>query len=125
MRISPLVFLYCFFSVGVGGLIHAKEPDFGPEKQPDFGPNVTVFDPSMSTSQIQATVNAIASQQADNEFGTQRYALLFMPGTYGSAASPLDLQVGYYTEVAGLGASPTDVNYQRPRRCVQPVLDPH
>jgi hypothetical protein len=77
--------------------------------QPDFGPNVTVFDPSMSTSQIQATVNAIASQQADNEFGSQRYAFLFMPGTYGTTASPLDLQVGYYTEVAGLGASPTDV----------------
>ena len=41
--------------------------------------------------------------------GTQRYALLFKPGTYGSAADPLTFQVGYYTEVAGLGASPTDV----------------
>ena len=41
--------------------------------------------------------------------GTQRYALLFKPGTYGSAATPLIFQVGYYTEVAGLGASPTDV----------------
>ncbi len=38
-----------------------------------------------------------------NQFGTQRYALLFEPGTYGSAASPLDFTVGYYTEVAGLG----------------------
>jgi hypothetical protein len=109
MRISPLVFLYCFLSVGVGDLIHAKQPDFGPKKQPDFGPNVIVFDRSMPTNQIKATVDAIANQQVDNEFGTQRYALLFMPGTYGSAASPLDLQVGYYTEVAGLGASPTDV----------------
>src|SRR5438128_1241614 len=41
--------------------------------------------------------------------GTQRYALLFKPGTYGSPANPLVFQVGYYTEVAGLGASPTDV----------------
>jgi hypothetical protein len=77
--------------------------------QPDFGPNVIIFDPSMSTSQIQATVDSIASQQVDNEMGTQRYALLFKPGTYGSAANPLVFQVGYYTEVAGLGASPTDV----------------
>jgi hypothetical protein len=76
---------------------------------PDFGPNVIVFDPSMPTSQIQATVDAIANQQVDNEMGTQRYALLFKPGTYGSAVHPLDFQVGYYTEVAGLGASPTDV----------------
>src|SRR6266540_3623938 len=77
--------------------------------QPDFGPNVMIFDPSMPTSQIQATVDAIANQQVDNEMGTQRYALLFKPGTYGSAANPLAFQVGYYTEVAGLGASPNDV----------------
>jgi hypothetical protein len=76
---------------------------------PDFGSNVVIFDPSMPTSQIQAIVDAIANQQVDNEMGTQRYALLFKPGTYGSTAEPLIIQVGYYTEVAGLGASPTDV----------------
>ena len=76
---------------------------------PDFGSNVVVFDPSMSTSQIQTTVDAIAAQQVPNEFGTQRYALLFKPGTYGTAADPLNFQVGYYTSVAGLGRSPGDV----------------
>ena len=76
---------------------------------PDFGPNVIIFDPSMTTSEIQARVNAITSQQVDAEMGTGRYALLFKPGTYGSAVEPLIIQVGYYTEVAGLGALPTDV----------------
>jgi hypothetical protein len=76
---------------------------------PDFGPNVKIFDPSMSTSQIKSNLDAIAAQQVSNQFGTQRYALLFRPGTYGSAAEPLNFQVGYYTEVAGLGASPNDV----------------
>ena len=76
---------------------------------PDLGPNVIVFDPSMPTSQIRATVDAIAAQQVPNEFGTQRYALLFKPGTYGSSADPLNFQVGYYTSVAGLGRSPGDV----------------
>src|SRR5512139_1177166 len=76
---------------------------------PDFGPNVIIFDPSMPQSQIQATVDAIATQQVPNQFGTQRYALLFKPGTYGSAAAPLNFQVGYYTAVAGLGLSPNDV----------------
>jgi hypothetical protein len=75
----------------------------------DLGPNVIVFDPSMPTSEIQAKVDAIAAQQVSNEFGTQRYALLFEPGTYGSAADPLNFQVGYYTSVAGLGRSPGDV----------------
>ena len=75
----------------------------------DLGPNVYVFDPSMSTSQIQATVDSIANQQISNQFGTQRYSLLFKPGVYGSAATPLNFKVGFYTEVAGLGASPDDV----------------
>src|SRR5688572_23006624 len=75
----------------------------------NFGPNVVIFNPSMSTSQIQTQVNAIAARQVNNEFGTQRFTFLFRPGTYGSAAQPLMLQVGYYTEIAGLGASPNNV----------------
>ncbi|WP_433963603.1 coagulation factor 5/8 type domain-containing protein [Tunturiibacter gelidiferens] len=75
----------------------------------DLGSNVYIFDPSMPTSQIQATVDSIANQQVSNQFGTQRYALLFKPGVYGSAATPLNFKVGFYTEVAGLGASPDDV----------------
>jgi hypothetical protein len=77
--------------------------------QPNFGANVKVFDPTTPIDEIQATVDAIASQQVDNEIGTQRYALLFKPGTYGTPDHPLIFQVGYYTEVAGLGLSPTDV----------------
>ncbi len=77
--------------------------------QPDLGPNVLVFDPSMPTSQIQAEVQAIADQQSTDQFGTGRYALLFKPGTYGTPENPLVFQVGYYTEVAGLGSSPSDV----------------
>jgi hypothetical protein len=63
----------------------------------------------MAQSQVQATVDAVANQQVNNEFGSQRYALLFKPGTYGSKAAPLIFQVGYYTSVAGLGLSPGDV----------------
>ena len=76
---------------------------------PNFGSSVYIFDASMPQSQIQATVDAIATQQVNNEFGPQRYALLFKPGHYGSQANPLNFQVGYYTAVAGLGRSPNDV----------------
>jgi hypothetical protein len=76
---------------------------------PDLGPNVLVFDPGMPTSEIQARVDAITARQRLNQFGAERYALLFKPGTYGSAQTPLIIEVGYYTEVAGLGKSPTDV----------------
>ncbi len=77
--------------------------------QPTFGPRVYIFNPGMPQSAIQATVDAVANQQVSNQFGTQRYALLFAPGTYGSSTDPLNFQVGYYTTVAGLGLSPNDV----------------
>ena len=74
-----------------------------------FGANVFVFNPSMTQDSIQSTLDSIASQQVSNQFGTQRYAVFFEPGTYGSSADPLIFQVGYYTTVAGLGRSPGDV----------------
>ncbi|HVQ95770.1 MAG TPA: hypothetical protein VMU51_32395 [Mycobacteriales bacterium] len=76
---------------------------------PGFGSNVTIFDPSMPVSEIQARLDATHAAQVDNEMGTARYAFLFKPGTYGTAANPLQIKVGYYTEIAGLGAAPTDV----------------
>jgi hypothetical protein len=106
-----LVIVAAALVVGTATTAHADRPAAAahPAAAPDFGPNVKVFDPSMPLSQIQATVDAIAAQQVDDEMGTQRYTLLFKPGTYGTASTPLIFQVGYYTEVAGLGASPTDV----------------
>jgi hypothetical protein len=76
---------------------------------PDFGSNVLIFNPSMSQSQIQGAVDSVSGRQVSNQFGTQRFSLLFEPGTYGSAANPLVFQVGYYTSVAGLGLSPNEV----------------
>ena len=105
--LSLFVVLVALSAVGVGP---ASAHTGAATGEPDFGPNVIVFDPSMPTAQIQATVDAIANQQVGNQFGTQRYALLFKPGTYGSSATPLNFQVGYYTSVAGLGAEPGDVH---------------
>lgn len=75
----------------------------------DLGVNVTIFDDSMPVDEIQAILDATHAAQVDNEMGTQRYAYLFRPGTYGTAENPLQIKVGYYTEIAGLGDSPDDV----------------
>jgi hypothetical protein len=71
---------------------------------PDFGPNVSIFDPSMSASTIQSKVDSIFSQQQSAQFGSGRFALLFKPGTYN-----VNVNVGFYTHVAGLGALPDNV----------------
>ena len=106
LRLAAAIALVASALAISGAAAASQQPAAG---APDFGPNVKVFDPSMSTSEIKATVDAIAAEQVSNQFGTQRYALLFKPGTYGTPTEPLNFQVGYYTEVAGLGSSPSDV----------------
>jgi Ricin-type beta-trefoil lectin domain len=69
---------------------------------PSFGANVEVFNTSMSTTTIQNDINAVYNTQQSNQFGTQRYELMFEPGTYN-----VTVPVGFYTEVVGLGQNPT------------------
>jgi hypothetical protein len=71
---------------------------------PNFGPNVVIFDPSIATSTIQGQINNIFSSQQNSQFGTGRFALVFKPGSYS-----LDIPVGFYTQVLGVGALPDQV----------------
>jgi hypothetical protein len=70
---------------------------------------VIIIDPSMTTAEIQSKLDTVSLQQVSNQFGQQRYSILFEPGTYGSTGDPLNFQVGFYTQVAGLGSEPGDV----------------
>jgi hypothetical protein len=79
----------------------------GPPTGRRLGSSVYVFTPGEAQRTIQSTLNTISSNQVSNQFGTQRYALLFEPGTYGSTADPLVFTVGFYTSVAGLGQNPS------------------
>ncbi|MFI1980517.1 discoidin domain-containing protein [Streptomyces wedmorensis] len=68
----------------------------------DLGPNVHVFDPS--TPGIQAKLDEVFTQQESAQFGNGRHAFLFKPGTYNG----LNAQIGFYTQIAGLGLRPDD-----------------
>ncbi|MFJ4706975.1 coagulation factor 5/8 type domain-containing protein [Streptomyces anulatus] len=71
----------------------------------DLGPNVHVFDPS--TPDIQGKVDEIFKKQESAQFGTDRYALMFKPGTYDN----INAQIGFYTQIAGLGLNPNDTTF--------------
>jgi hypothetical protein len=84
----------------------AASPLFGADRStPDFGPNVLVFNSSMHAQDIQHQIDKVYAVQRHNEFGAERNALLFLPGEY-----HVDVPVGFYTEVLGLGASPDQVH---------------
>jgi hypothetical protein len=89
---------------GGGTTPPTSPPPTGNGSTPDFGPNVTVFDPSMSQATIQNKLTSVFQQQQSNQFGQQRVALLFKPGTYNA-----DANVGFYEQVAGLGLTPDAV----------------
>ena len=118
----PSIFVAAAFAIA--GLTSISAPANGALADPSicgayasaqFGPNVCVFTPptgptaTAEQAAIQTVLNNIATQQVPNQFGTERYALLFQPGTYGSPSNPLAFEVGYYEEVAGLGATPAGV----------------
>ncbi|WP_375579774.1 adenylyl cyclase [Marivirga tractuosa] len=69
-----------------------------------FGKNVLVFDDSMDLDSIKMTLEALHEKQKYNEFGSERYALLFKAGSY-----DLDVTVDYYVQALGLGRYPEDV----------------
>jgi len=73
---------------------------------PDFGPNVAVFSPSTPAATMQAEIDRVYAIQQHNEFGPQRNAFLFLPGDY-----HLDVPIGFYTEVVGLGATPDATHF--------------
>ena len=69
-----------------------------------FGPNVYIFSPKDPIEKIDRTCEEIFRKQHHSQFGTARYALLFKPGDYTASKKPIN--VGYYTQVLGLGRTP-------------------
>jgi hypothetical protein len=74
---------------------------------PNFGPNVFVYNPSMPMATIQSNLDYLFGLQSDvnaSQFDTNRYCILFQPGTYN-----VTINMGYYMQVLGLGQSPDNV----------------
>jgi len=79
------------------------------EPNPPFWPSsVYVFEPT-SAAATQAIVNKVYAENGghtppnNGQFSNSRYAFLFKPGNHNVVVN-----VGYYTSVIGLGASPTE-----------------
>lgn len=78
--------------------------DLTAQEAPDFGPKVLRFSPERSAQAMQAEADAVFAEQETAQMGTGRYAILLSPGFY-----DLDINVGYYTDVRGLGMHPDEV----------------
>ena len=105
IRMQKLLLPKLFFSVvALGGV--ATSPKTWAQTTPNFGPNVTIITPTMTPSEINATLNQL---NGEAQFSSNRYAVLFMPGSYGTSSDTVSAQVGFYESIAGLGENPTQV----------------
>eukprot|EP01083_Nonionella_stella_P159267 519410_1 len=80
---------------------------FGEPNPPQWPSTVKIFKPGDNGAQD--TIDKIFTTQGGHDppfhgqWSNNRYALLFKPGTY-----PIDLNIGFYTHVMGMGKSPQD-----------------
>ena len=86
-------------------ILPAQSQKTSKSSTPDFGPNVQIFIPSQPVAEIQSQIDRVYKVQQHNEFGPERNAFLFLPGEY-----KIDIPIGFYTEVIGLGPSPDAVH---------------
>ncbi len=98
----------CFVCIAVGVTIMTTYANRN-DRRVDYhtkalGDSVYIFSTQDDMEEVQQTIDAIYEKQETNQFGNQRYALLFLPGDY----PKLQVKVGYYTQVMGLGNQPTD-----------------
>ena len=79
---------------------------------PTWPASVAVFGPG--DAGMQDTINAAFATNGGHspgnhgQFSDKRFAFLFKPGTY----EEVEVPVGYYTHVMGLGEVPSDVTFQ-------------
>jgi len=75
-----------------------------------FGENTYIFSPEDDPALVQQTLDDIYAKQEANQFGKNRYAIYFLPGEYDDS---VEVHVGFYMQVAGLGIKPTDTSISK------------
>ncbi len=106
MKYNPAINVFLILIIGLSACVNSPKLITEEYTKPEFGENVLFFTPNMDNSKIQHTIDSIYNLQSQrsSEFNKNRFALLFAPGEYN-----LDIKVGYYTHIIGLGKSPEDV----------------
>ena len=87
-------------AIGIGAM--AKATPVAGGRDPDLGPNVLIVDPGEPGTQ--AVIARWFAQQERAHFTDRRRAILLKPGNH-----RLDINVGFFTQVVGLGTLPDDV----------------
>lgn len=75
-----------------------------------FGENVYVISPKDDPKKVQTFLENVWEKQEKNQFGNERYAIYFLPGSYDKS---IQVKLGFYTQVAGLGIAPDETSIKK------------
>lgn len=103
--IKMMVLILGIIIIGVSIAVVARVRNAKKFDKNMFGENVIIFSPEDDPAYIQNTLDELYAKQEANQFGDDRYAVYFLPGEYDDS---IEVNVGFYTQVAGLGKLPTD-----------------
>lgn len=104
---AGVVGIMCLALAGAGMTTGEREKDMEIKDYHNelFGENVYLFSPEDDPGEVNRILENIYERQEENQFGGERYAIYFMPGVY---EEDIGVNVGFYTQVAGLGELPAD-----------------
>lgn len=104
---AGVVGIMCLTLAGAGMTTGEREKDMEIKDYHNelFGENVYLFSPEDDPVEVDRILEDIYERQEENQFGGERYAIYFMPGVY---EEDIGVNVGFYTQVAGLGELPAD-----------------
>ncbi len=75
----------------------------------NFGKNVFIISPEDDPGLVKDVLDQLCQAQKADHFSKNRYGVFFMPGTY----DYVDINVGFFTQIAGLGLLPTDTKLKK------------
>ena len=74
-----------------------------------FGENVFIIGPEDDPRLVQEVLYELCKEQKADHFSKNRFSIFFMPGTY----DYVNINVGFFTQVGGLGLFPTDTKLKK------------
>ncbi len=93
---------------GVNGSMNGEISEVDSLEIEKFGRDTYVFNENDDIEQVSDVIEEIFEGQHYNQFGTERYSLAFKPGDY-TDMDAASFNMGYYTQMIGLGKTPYDV----------------
>ena len=109
IRYLGMAMLIMTLLTGCGNAAKPVKADIEDFHDSVFGENIYIFTPEDEPEKVQSVLDELYESQESNQFGKNRYAVLFMPGEYDPS---IQVNMGFYMQAAGLGLSPDDTKIE-------------